>query len=97
MPGDESCNVVERFSHASSLLKAYWQNFADVFQDPEDSNRQVYLYPCGLVARLLLSVATSDGDVKVAVSMFNDTFYLQDANGKYVMWNPDNTECTTKE
>jgi len=57
------------------------QNFADVFQDPEDSNRQVYLYPCGLVA----------------VSMFNDTFYLQDANGKYVMWNPDNTECTTKD
>jgi len=54
------------------------QGFADKFQDPQDASKELYMYPCGLVA----------------VSMFNDTFYLQNAATKdFVDWNPDNTAC----
>jgi len=48
------------------------------YLDPSDGDKEVYMYPCGLIAW----------------SMFNDTLLLREkVSGKHIMWNDGNDAC----
>jgi len=73
----DSAKVPPQIEKDGSLGDCTSSGYNSVFVDPSDT-KEVYMYPCGLVA----------------MSLFNDTLKLREKKtGEYVMWNKANTAC----